>query len=108
MAEPRHGGGQVGLVASLGDQIEEVVGTVQHVEAARITRVGVKDGARRVLAEHADAGSFRGREASQAVVVVRAPLRPLFVTRAFHLLCTQHSSCLAPACAGYFTNAEAT
>jgi len=56
----------------------------QHVEAARITRVGVKM-RRRVLAEHADAGAS-GPRSFPGLVVVRAPLRPLFVKHAPFIL----------------------
>src|SRR6516164_4166357 len=44
-----------GLVASLGHEIEVVISGVHHVEAARVARIGVEDGAGRVLVEHADA-----------------------------------------------------
>src|SRR5262245_64319950 len=35
-----------GLVASLGHEIEVMIGGVHHVEAARVARIGVKHGAR--------------------------------------------------------------
>src|SRR6516164_2284557 len=44
-----------GLVASLGHEIEVMIGGVHHVEAARVARIGVKHGAGRILVEHADA-----------------------------------------------------
>src|ERR1700730_9966710 len=39
---------------------------------------------------------------------VHPSFRLSLVTRAFHLSYPQHSRCLTPACAGYFTNAETT
>src|SRR3989440_1301294 len=41
------------LVAPLGDQVEEVVRAVEHVDSTCVARVGLEDGAGRVLVEHA-------------------------------------------------------
>src|SRR5262249_20065428 len=54
--DPGHRLRQRGLVAALGLQIEVMVGGVHHVDPTRVARVGVEDGAARVLVEHADAG----------------------------------------------------
>src|SRR5215475_7966870 len=48
-----------GLVASLGHEIEVVIGGDHHVEAARVARISVEHGAGRVLVEHADARQLR-------------------------------------------------
>src|SRR5262245_39170902 len=50
---------QAGLVAPLGDQVQEVVGAVQHVDAPGVGGVGVEDRAVRVLVEDADAFAVR-------------------------------------------------
>src|SRR5688572_28239824 len=46
------------LGAALRHEVELVVGTDQHVEAAGVSGIGVKDLARVVLDEHADAWEF--------------------------------------------------
>ena len=58
VAHPRHGPGQRRLVATLGREVEVVVGADQQVEPARISRVGVEDGAVIVLVEGAEAGKL--------------------------------------------------
>src|SRR6266540_1449626 len=48
-----------------------MVGPVQHVETPRVARVGVIDGAVRLLVEDADARGFGNGERAVGVVVVR-------------------------------------
>src|SRR5439155_19429268 len=53
------------LVAPLGGQVEVVVGGVQHVDSPRVGGVGVKNGAARVLVEHADALAVGDRKSTR-------------------------------------------
>ena len=57
-AQPCHGARQAVFVSSLRRQIHVVIGGVQHVQSARIARVGVEDVAL-ALVEHADARPLR-------------------------------------------------
>src|SRR5882672_2723928 len=75
-----------GFVAPLRHEIEELIGAVQDIETAPIRRVSVKDGARLVLGEHADAvqigGAFGERTARERRVVVhRFPSCALLVSK---------------------------
>src|SRR5215510_804319 len=56
---PRHRMGQPLLIASLGKEIDELVGTVEGIEPARIAGVGVKDAAGGILGKDADARRLR-------------------------------------------------
>src|SRR3981189_3661904 len=65
------------LVAALRSQVEQVIGAVQHVEAARIGRIGVID--RTVLgpAKRADAGGLFAKRIDGAEIVFEALLARL-------------------------------
>src|ERR1700674_1712694 len=75
--DPCHGVGQATLIATLGHEVEEVVGADHDVEAPRVSRVGVKDGAGIVAVEHAGARPFVAREIRPLEVVYHFALRLL-------------------------------
>jgi hypothetical protein len=75
---PIHGVDRVVLVTALGCEIEQIVRAHHHLHTAPVGRVGVKDLARVVLVEHADARRFLAREWPHAVVVEDLALGPFF------------------------------
>ena len=67
----------VPFVAPLGREVEHAVRSHHHFHAASVGRIGVKDIARFVLPEHADARPFLERVRPRAVVVVESRPWPL-------------------------------
>src|SRR5690349_1930905 len=55
-------------------EIEVMIGGVHHVQAARVTGIGVKDIPGLVAIEHADSGCFLADEGSGSEIVVAASL----------------------------------
>src|ERR1700730_17594106 len=74
---PGHRPRQPRLVASLRGEVEHLVGAVEHVEAARIGRIGVVDRAVVAAAEGAEAGRLVTAERHGAVIVVVLAFDPL-------------------------------
>src|SRR5262249_59789685 len=69
MAKPGHGERQVIFGATLGDEVEIVVGGDGRFGAASVGRIGVEDVALPVFVEDADAGRFGAGELGQPEVV---------------------------------------
>src|SRR5688572_14603117 len=73
VSHPLHG--PIALVATLGCEIEQVVGAHHGFYPAPVSRVGVEDLARVVPVEDADAGQFLALERLHRIVVADLPLR---------------------------------
>src|SRR5216684_8198930 len=72
---PGHRPWQPGLVATLRGDVEQVIGAVQHIEAARIGRIGVIDRAVVAAPEGAHARLlFAAKLLRTVIVVVRLAL----------------------------------
>jgi len=71
MPDPRLGSLEILLVASLGNQIQVVVGGVQHIDAAGVARVGVENCAVLVFIEHTDSLSLGGCLLAFRIIVER-------------------------------------
>src|SRR5713226_9578791 len=74
---PGHRPRQPRLVASLRGEVEHLVGAVEHVEAARISRIGVVDRAVVAAAKSTEAGRLLASERRGAEIVVVLAFDPL-------------------------------
>jgi hypothetical protein len=77
-AHPGHREIEAVLVAALRHKIEELIGTVDHVDASRVAGIRVEHLATLILAEDADALLIRHVDRSNRIVVVCLTFGDLF------------------------------
>src|SRR5262245_19232683 len=76
-ADPFHREFEPVLIAALWSEIEIVVGTIEHIDAARVARVSVEHLTAVILVEDADSNLFRQRIGRNLVIVIRLPFSDL-------------------------------
>src|SRR6516165_9833583 len=77
-AYPLHREFEAVLVAAFGHKVEELVGTIDHVNAPPVAGIGVEHLASLVLVEDADSLLVRSTNQPNSIVVVRLTLGDLF------------------------------
>src|SRR5579863_8362087 len=77
-AKPGHRCWQISLIPSLGCQIHEVIGSVNHVHAALVTGIGMEDLSVRVFVKRTEADHFSGAGPLLPVIPEGGSVRDFF------------------------------
>src|SRR3989442_15687190 len=76
--DPRHTGGQIRFIATLGNQVKEVVGSDKHIQPASVTGIGMENISSLFLVKNADPRAFRRKVLARPVVVIHLTPLALF------------------------------